>query len=125
MSLSKPQRKRKVSYKHANLIAEKAVNAYQSKKRPDVTQIEVENIRKLFGFVWSGFKSERICSSSSSSGPGAYAPDSPQRIGLLCNPCPPMIFLDVPTSAARHLHVCTTREILAAKGGTVDKNVDL
>jgi len=31
-------------------------------------------------------------SSSSSSGPGAYAPDTPQPIGLLCDPCPPLIF---------------------------------
>jgi hypothetical protein len=30
-------------------------------------------------------------SSSSSSGPGAYVPDAPQPIGLLCDPCPPMI----------------------------------
>jgi hypothetical protein len=125
MSLSKPQRKRKVRYKHANLIVEKAVNAYQSKQRPDVTQIEVQNIRKLFGFVRSGFKSECVCSSSSSSGPGAYAPDAPQPIGLLCDPCSPVIFLDIPTSAARRLHVRTTRETLAAKGGTVDKNVGL
>jgi len=28
-------------------------------------------------------------SSSSSLGPGAYAPDAPQLIGLLCDPCPP------------------------------------
>ena len=27
--------------------------------------------------------------------------------------------LDIPTFAARYLHVCTTREILVAKGGTV------
>jgi hypothetical protein len=27
-------------------------------------------------------------SSSSSSGPGAYAPDAPQPVGLLCDPCP-------------------------------------
>jgi hypothetical protein len=33
-----------------------------------------------------------ILSSSSSSGPKAYAPDAPQPIGLLCDPCPPMIF---------------------------------
>ena len=34
-----------------------------------------------------------ICrySSSSSSGPGAYVPDAPQPIGLLCDPCPSMI----------------------------------
>jgi hypothetical protein len=61
MSLSKPQRKRKVRYKHANLIVEKAINAYQSMERPDVTQIEVQNIRKLFGSVRSGVKSERMC----------------------------------------------------------------
>ena len=31
--------------------------------------------------------------------------------------------LDVPTSAARCLHIHTTREILAAKGRTVGENV--
>jgi len=31
--------------------------------------------------------------------------------------------LDVPISAARRLHVHTTREILAVKGGTVGENV--
>jgi hypothetical protein len=30
--------------------------------------------------------------SSSSSGPGAYVPDEPQPIGLLCDPCPPRDF---------------------------------
>ena len=30
--------------------------------------------------------------SSSSSGTGAYAPDASQPIGLLCDPCPPVIF---------------------------------
>jgi hypothetical protein len=60
-------------------------------------------------------------SSSSSSGPGAHAPDALQPIGLLCNSYPPVI-LDVVTSAARRLHFHTTREILAAKGGTVGKN---
>jgi hypothetical protein len=29
-----------------------------------------------------------ISTSSSSSGPGAHAPDAPQPIGLLCDPCP-------------------------------------
>jgi len=38
---------------------------------------------------------------------------------------PPPWFLDVPTSAARCLHVHMTREILAAKGGTVGENVGL
>jgi hypothetical protein len=33
------------------------------------------------------------------------------------------MILDVPTSAARHLHVHMTQAILAAKGGTVGKNV--
>jgi len=60
--------------------------------------------------------------SSLSSRPEAYAPDAPQPIGLLCDPCPPVI-LDIPTSAARCLHVHMTQEILAAKGGTVGKNV--
>jgi hypothetical protein len=63
-----------------------------------------------------------LISSSSSSGPEAYAPDAPQPIGLLCDPYLPVI-LDVPTSAARRLHVHTTREILAAKGGTVGENI--
>jgi len=56
-------------------------------------------------------------SSSSSSGPEAYAPDALQPVGLLCDPV-----LDVPTFAARCLHVETTREILAAKGETVVGN---
>jgi hypothetical protein len=43
-------------YKHENLIVEKAINAYWSKKRPDVTQIEIQNIRKLFGLFQSGVK---------------------------------------------------------------------
>ena len=30
--------------------------------------------------------------SSSSSGPGAYAPDAPQPVGLLCNPCSILLF---------------------------------
>jgi hypothetical protein len=63
-----------------------------------------------------------ISGPSSSSEPGAYAPDAPQPIGLLCDPYPPVI-LDVPTSAARRLHVHMTHEILAAKGGTVGENV--
>jgi len=44
--------------------------------------------------------------------------------GLIVRPLsfPPMI-LDVPASAARHLHAHMTREILAAKGGTVGENV--
>jgi hypothetical protein len=44
-----------------NLIVEKAVNAYQSTKKPDVTQIEVQNIRKLFDSVQNRVKSEHIC----------------------------------------------------------------
>jgi hypothetical protein len=52
-----------------------------------------------------------------SSGPGAYAPDAPQPLGLLCDPFNPPV-LDVPTVAATCLHVHTTREIQAAKGGT-------
>ena len=44
--------------------------------------------------------------------------------GLLCDTeTPSPRSLDVPTSAARCLHVHTTREILAAKGGTVGENV--
>jgi hypothetical protein len=37
-----------------------------------------------FFFKWT--------SSFSSSGPGAYAPDAPQPIGLLCDPSPPRDF---------------------------------
>jgi len=64
-------------------------------------------------------------SSSSLSEPGAYAPGTPQPMGLLFDPCPTPtpVILDVPTSAARRLHVHMTREILAAKGGTVGENV--
>jgi hypothetical protein len=36
---------------------------------------------------------------------------------------PPPAVLDVPNSAASCLHVHTTRDILAAKGGTVGENV--
>jgi len=41
---------------------------------------------------------------------------------LIVRPLSPVI-LDAPTSAARRLHVHTTREILAAKGGIVGENV--
>jgi len=54
--------------------------------------------------------------------PGAYAPDALQPVRLIVQPLFPRD-LDVPTSAARRLHVHTTREILAAKGGTVGENV--
>ena len=40
----------------------------------------------------SKISSDWLPSSSSSSGPGAYAPDAPQPIGLLCDPCPLVIF---------------------------------
>jgi hypothetical protein len=68
-----------------------------------------------------------ISSSSSSSGSGAYALEHMPRIrrsqqGLLFNPNS-LSVLDIPTSAARRLHVHTTREILAAKGGNVGENV--
>ena len=33
-----------------------------------------------------------IVLSSSSSGPGAYAPDALQPVGLLCNPCTILLF---------------------------------
>jgi hypothetical protein len=36
---------------------------------------------------------------------------------------PPPHCLEVPTSAARRLHIHVTQEILAAKGGTVGENV--
>ena len=62
----------------------------------------------------------RISESDSSSGPGAYAPDAPQPYGLLCDPVtPPPPVLDVPTFAARCLHVHSTQEIQAAEGGTL------
>ena len=69
-------------------------------------------------YCWFNYRT----SSSSSTVPEAYAPDAPQAMGLLCDPEPPH-GLDVPTSAARRLHVHTTREILAAKGGTMGENV--
>jgi len=75
-------------------------------------------------FIWQivhNWNFHATSSSSSTTGPGAYAPDAPQPIGLLCDP-EPLCRLDVPTPAARCLHVQTTREILAAKGGTVDEN---
>jgi hypothetical protein len=50
----------KIRYKDANLIAEKEINTQQSKERPDVIPIEVLNVRKLFGSVWSGGKSEHM-----------------------------------------------------------------
>ena len=57
---------------------------------------------------------------SSSSGPRTYAPDAPQTIRLLCDPEPPPPWF-------RHSHfrrqVHMTREILAAKDGTVGENV--
>jgi hypothetical protein len=56
-------------------------------------------------------------SSSSSSGPGAYASYAPQPIRFVCDP-----ILDVPISAARRLHVHTTRKILATKGASVGEN---
>lgn len=62
MSLSKPQKKKgRLRYKHLNLIVEKTISGYQSTKRPGVMQIEVQNIRKLFGSLQSGVKSECIC----------------------------------------------------------------
>ena len=41
-------------------------------------------------------------------------------LGVGCHYFPPP--LDIPTSAARYLHVCTKREILVAKGGTMGEN---
>jgi hypothetical protein len=45
-------------------------------------------------FLPVNIRTKLQCSSSSSlsSGPGAYAPDAPQPIGLLCDPCLPVIF---------------------------------
>ena len=42
-------------------------------------------------------------------------------LGVVCHCFPPR--LDVPTFVTRCLHVVTTREILAAEGGTVGENV--
>ena len=42
-------------------------------------------------------------------------------LGVGCHYFPPP--LDIPTFAARYLHVCTTREILVAKGGTMGENI--
>ena len=41
-------------------------------------------------------------------------------LGISCHSFPPP--LDIQTFAARYLHVCTTREILVASGGTMDEN---
>ena len=41
------------------------------------------------------------------------------RVG--CHYFPPS--LDIPTFAARYIHVCTTREILVAKGGNMGENI--
>ena len=62
-------------------------------------------------------------SSSSSSGSGAYAPEALQPIRLIVQTWTPPPGLDVPTYATRCLHIHMTREILAAKGGTVGENV--
>ena len=42
-------------------------------------------------------------------------------LGVGCHYFPPP--LDIPTFSARYLHVCTTREILVAKGGTMGENI--
>ena len=42
-------------------------------------------------------------------------------LGVGCHYFPPP--LDIPTFAARYLHVCTTREILVANGVTVGENI--
>ena len=44
-------------------------------------------------------------------------------LGVGCRYFPPP--LDIPTFAARYLHVCTTREILVAKGGIMGENIVL
>jgi hypothetical protein len=56
--------------------------------------------------------------SLSSSGPGAYAPDAVQPVGLLGKPVTPRVFR---RSHCRHQmspESFSTREIQAAKGGT-------
>jgi hypothetical protein len=52
--------------------------------------------------------------------PEAYASDTPQPVGLLCNPQfhPPHQIWNIPASFARRLHVHMTRETLVAEGGT-------
>ena len=42
-------------------------------------------------------------------------------IGVGCHYFPPP--LDIPTFAAKYLYVCTTREILVAKGGIMGENI--
>jgi hypothetical protein len=50
--------------------------------------------------------------------PRAHALVALQPFKLIVLPCSPLV-LDVPTVAARCLHVQATREIEAAKGGTL------
>ena len=40
---------------------------------------------------------------------------------VCCHYFPPP--LDIPTFAARYLHLCTTRQILVAEGGTMGENI--
>ena len=40
---------------------------------------------------------------------------------VVCHYFPPP--LDIPTFSARYFHVCTTREILVAKGETIGENI--
>jgi hypothetical protein len=63
-------------------------------------------------------------SSSSQSGPEAYTSDALQPAGLLCSPVP-LLMLDVTTSAARCLHIHTTRQTLVAKGGTCGRELSI
>jgi len=52
-----------------------------------------------------------------------HMPQMHRSLQAYCATFVPPWFLDVPTSAARCLHVHMTWEILAAKGGTVGENV--
>jgi hypothetical protein len=91
------------------------------KREAQKTLWQKSNIYKHF-FISHRYLLTHLLTSSSSSGPGAYAPDELQPVGLSCDPYAPVI-LDVPTFTARFPHVHMTREILAAKGGTVGENV--
>jgi len=55
--------------------------------------------------------------------PWSICPRCTAAYEAYCATLIPPCDLDVPTSTPRHLHVHTTREILAAKGGTVGENV--
>jgi hypothetical protein len=53
----------------------------------------------------------------------SICPQMHRSLEAYCATLNPPAVLDVPTFAARCLHVHTTQEILAAKGGTAGENV--